>query len=126
MESGLGSTQRYLVPLVTDSVGKTLAVHLYRTDSGPVLWLFTSHEKGFAFMAEFMSRPGERDKAVRDIAEQPGSRTGSEDLHFGEHFSAKTVPEMAPDLERWGVERLLVDPGFPGEEQRTHEPPHKS
>ena len=66
-----------------------------------------------------MSQPGERDKAVRQLLPQPGGG----DLHFGEHFSAKPVPEMAEDLEWWGVKRLVVDSVFPGEPQRIDEPP---
>ncbi|MBA2712477.1 MAG: hypothetical protein H0U55_02850 [Rubrobacteraceae bacterium] len=124
MEPELSNTQTYYVPLITDAGGRTLAVHLYnRTDSGPELWLFTSLDRGSAYLSEFMSQPGERDKAVGELLPQAGDQAGSGDLHFGEHFSAKTVPEMTEDLQRWGIRRLVVDPGLPGEQQRIYGPP---
>jgi hypothetical protein len=126
IESGLSKTQKYLVPLITDEQGKTTGVHLYhRPSRGKTLWLFTSHERGNAFMSAFMGQPGEGNKAFMEVLEQGWGRLGSEDLNFGGHFSTKTVPEMAPDLERWGVDRLVVDPGFSGEEQRVYNPPNK-
>ncbi len=115
------------MPLITDDDGRTLAVHFYnRANSGSELWLFTSPDRGFEYLSEFMSQPGEREKAVGQILEQRGDAAGSRGLNFGEHFSAKTVPEIAQDLERWGVERLIVDPGSPGVDQRTYRPPHKA
>ena len=127
MESGLSSTQRYLVPLITDEGGKITGVHLYhRPNLGKVLWLFTSHERGYEFMSALMSESGQRNKAFMEILEQGWDRLGSEDVNFGGHFSAKTVQEMASDLERWKVDRLIVDPGFPGWQQRIYESPYKS
>lgn len=127
MEPGLSHTRKYLVPLITDSEGKTTGVHLYhRPETGKVLWLFTSHEKGHEFMSALMAEPGEQKKAFMEVLEQGWGRLGSGDVNFGGHFSAKTVPEMAEDLQRWKVDRLIVDPGFQGWQRRVYETPHKS
>jgi hypothetical protein len=124
---GLSNTQKYLVPLITDKEGNTTGVHYYRqSDLGKVMWLFTSHERGHEFLSTLLSEPGEENKAFMEILEQGWGRLASEDVNIGEHFSAKTVPEIAGDLERWGVEHLIVDPGFPGWQQRIYESPHKS
>src|SRR5215218_4201177 len=115
MESGLSNTRQYLVPLITDASGKTTGVHLFhRPETGKVLWLFTSHERGQEFMSALMSEPGEQNKAFMEVLEQGWGRLSGGDVNFGGHFSAKTVPEMASDLERWKVDRLIVDLGFPG------------
>jgi len=127
MEPGLSNTREYLVPLITDEEGRTTGVHLYhRPETGKVLWLFTSHERGDEFMSALMSEPGEEDKAFMEVIEQAWGRLVSEDVNFGGHFSAKTVPQMARDLEGWKVDRLIVDPGFPGWQQRVYESPYKS
>lgn len=127
MEPGLSYTREYLVPLITDAEGKTTGVHLYhRPETGKVLWLFTSHERGHEFMSALMADPGEQKKAFMEVLEQGWGRLGSGDVNFGGHFSAKTVPEMAKDLERWKVDRLIVDPGFPGWRQRIYASPYKA
>ncbi len=124
METGLSNTRTYYVPLITDDRGRTLAVHLYhRPATGKVLWLFTSPERGLESLSEFMSRPGETEKAVGQIIEERGPGAASGGLHFGEHVSAKTLPEIMPDLERWGIERLIVDPEFSDAEPRVYELP---
>ena len=124
MESGLSNTRTYYVPLITDDRGRTLAVHLYhRPATGKVLWLFTSEQRGLSFLSRFMSQPDEKEKAVRQIVEARGPEATSRGLHFGEHVSANTLEEIKRDLERWGVDRLIVDPGFPEEGQRVYELP---
>ena len=101
------------MPLITDDRGRTLAVHLYhRPATGKVLWLFTSEQRGLSFLSRFMSQPDEKEKAVRQIVEARGPEATSRSLHFGEHVSANTLEEIKRDLERWGVDRLIVGPGF--------------
>jgi hypothetical protein len=124
METGLRNTRTYYVPLITDDRGRTLAVHLHHSPAtGKVLWLFTSERGALESLSEYMSRTGEREKAVRQIIEQRGPGAASTGLHVGEHVSAKTLPEIKPDLERWKVERLIVDPEFSDAEPRVYELP---
>lgn len=126
-EPGLSYTQKYLVPLITDEEGNTTGVHYYhQPGKGYVLWLFTSHERGNEFMSALKAEPGEGNKAFMEILEQGWGQLASDDVNIGDHFSAKTVPEIAKDLERWEVGRLMVDPGFAGWQQRIYEVPHKS
>lgn len=123
METGLSNTQTYFVPLITDNDGRTLAVHLYHSPAmGKVLWLFTSEQRGRESLSKFMSRPGEREKAERQIVEQRGPGATSRGLRFDE-VSAKTLEEIKPDLKRWEIERLIVDPEFSDAEPRVYDLP---
>jgi hypothetical protein len=53
-------------------------------------------------------------------------RYASEDLNYAQFYSEKTVPELLPMLKKNDVDRLVVDPGFPGERQRIYKSPHKA
>ncbi len=132
MEAALSNTHKYFIPAITDDEDNILAAHLFNLrDVGPTMWLFTSHERAKAFMSEFMSRPVdetepyEENKAFIDVLEQRRGEIGNKGLNFGKHFLIMTVTQMLPVFEKNDVARVIVDPGFPGEEERTYKPPHK-
>jgi hypothetical protein len=132
MESGLSYTRKYYVPLITDDEGNTLAVHVYnRDDIGPVLWLFTSLDRGYEFISKHLSQPGDEpvpnkeNKAFMDVLEQRKGEIGSGGMNFGKEFGERTLTEMLPDLVKNGVGYVIVDPSWEEEQQLAYRLPLK-